>query len=118
VNFLTSPHGDVDKVTMSLDEAEATFARKAETLAPETLRQLAGTYETPSGGKFQVAFTDEGGLKIVFPGQPDLKLIPWKGLQFRVTEFADLVFEFVMDNGQVKGLKQRDPSGEMVFPKK
>jgi|WetSurMetagenome_2_1015567.scaffolds.fasta_scaffold29797_2 CubicO group peptidase (beta-lactamase class C family) len=118
VNFLTSPQGDVDKVTMSLDEAEATFARKAETLAPETLRQLAGTYETPSGGKFQVAFTDEGGLKIVFPGQPDLKLIPWKGLQFRVTEFADLVFEFVMDNGQVKGLKQRDPSGEMVFPKK
>jgi CubicO group peptidase (beta-lactamase class C family) len=118
VNFLTSPQGDVDRATMSLDEAEVTFTRKAETLAPETLKQLAGTYETPSGGKFQVALTEEGSLKIVFPGQPDVKLIPYKGLQFRVAEFADLVFEFVMENGQVKGLKQRDPSGEMLFPKK
>src|SRR6266536_6024062 len=32
VNFGTNPQGEVDKATMSLDEAEATFIRKAETL--------------------------------------------------------------------------------------
>ncbi len=118
VNFQTGPQGDVDKAAMSLDEAEVAFTRKPETLDPALVKQLAGTYETPTGLKFQVGLTEEGGLKILFPGQPDLKLIPWKGLQFRVAEFADLVFEFVMENGQVKGLKQRDPSAEMMFPKK
>lgn len=118
VNFITSPQGNVDKVTMSLDEAEATFTRKAETLDPALIKQLAGTYETPSGGKFQVALTEDGGLKIVFPGQPDTKLVPYKGLQFKVAEFADLVFEFVMEDGHVKALKQRDPSGEYSFQRK
>ena len=118
VNFLTNPQGEVDKVTSSLDEAEATFTRKAETLDPALIKQLAGTYETPSGGKFQVALTGEGGLKVVFPGQPEVKLIPYKGLQFRVAEFADLVFEFVMEGGKVTSLKQHDPSGEYVFQRK
>lgn len=118
VNFLTNPQGEVDRVTSSLDEAEATFTRKAETLDPALIKQLAGTYETPSGGKFQVALTEEGGLKIVFSGQPEIKLVPYKGLQFRVAEFADLVFEFVMEGGKVTSLKQRDPSGEYVFQRK
>ena len=29
-----------------------------------------------------------------------------------------MVFEFVVENGQVKALKQRDPSGEYVFHRK
>lgn len=118
VNFQTSPQGDVDKATMSLDEGEVAFTRKAETLAPDVLQKLAGTYGTPSGGKLQVAYSEEGGLRIVMPGQPDVRLLPWKGLQFRVPEFADVVFEFVMEKGQVAGLKQRDPSGEFLFPRK
>jgi Domain of unknown function (DUF3471) len=32
VNFSTNPQGDVDKATMSLDEAEATFVRRPPTL--------------------------------------------------------------------------------------
>jgi CubicO group peptidase (beta-lactamase class C family) len=118
VNFGTDPQGDVDKAVMSLDEAEATFTRQPQTLDPQTLRQLAGTYDTPTGSAFQVVAKEDGSLALVFPGQPDQKLIPYKGLQFRVPEFSDVVFEFVMENGQVKALKQRDGSGEYVFPRK
>jgi len=118
VNFGTNPQGDVDRAVMSLDEAEATFTRQPETLDPQTLRQLAGTYETPTGGKFEVVTKDDGRLLLVFVGQPEQKLVPYKGLQFRIPEFSDVVFEFVMENGQVKALKQRDGSGEYVFPRK
>ncbi len=55
------------------------------------------------------------GLFVVFPGAPEQKLTPYKGLKFRVPEFADLVFEFVDEGGQIKALKQTDPSGEYTF---
>jgi CubicO group peptidase (beta-lactamase class C family) len=118
VNFSTNPQGDIDRATMSLDEAEAVFTRKAPTLDVSLAGRLAGTYETPSGLKFQVAARPGNELYLVFPGQPELKLIPYKGLRFRVREFADLVFEFVEENGQTTALKQTDPSGEYVFKRK
>jgi CubicO group peptidase (beta-lactamase class C family) len=118
VNFSTNPQGDVDKATMSLDEAEAAFTRRPETLDPALLAKLAGTYETPTGAKFQVALKDDGSLYLLFAGQPEEKLVPYKGLQFRLPQFADLVFEFVLENGQVTGLKQRDPSAEVVFKRR
>ncbi|HJQ31372.1 MAG TPA: serine hydrolase [Pyrinomonadaceae bacterium] len=118
VNFATNPQGDVDRATMSLDEAEAVFMRKAPTLDAATAERLAGTYETPSGLKFRVVARPGGELYLVFPGQPDDRLIPYKGLKFRIPEFADVVFEFVEENGQVTSLKQTDPSGEYVSKRK
>lgn len=118
VNFGTNPQGDVDKAFMSLDEAEATFTRKPVTLDRPTLEKLAGSYETPTGAKFQVVLKEDGSLYVVLPGQPEDRLIPYRGLQFRVNEFSDLIVEFVVENGQVKAMKQRDPSGEYVFPRK
>jgi hypothetical protein len=41
-----------------------------------------------------------------------------KGLQFRVASFSDVVFEFVTEGGKVTGLKIRQPSGEVTYPKK
>ncbi len=118
VNFETNPQGDVDRAVMSLDEAEATFTRKAQTLDAALLKSLAGTYETPNGGKFQVVLKEDGGLYLVFPGQPETRLVPYKGLQFHVQEFSDLSLEFVLENGVVTSLKQRDPSGEFTFRRK
>jgi CubicO group peptidase (beta-lactamase class C family) len=118
VSFGTNPQGDVDKAVMSLDEAEVAFTRRPETLEPKLLQQLAGTYETATGSKFQVVLKEDGGLFLVFPGQPEEKLIPYKGLKFRVERFSDVVFEFVVENGQVKALKQRDPSAEFIFTRK
>jgi CubicO group peptidase (beta-lactamase class C family) len=118
VNFLTNPQGDVDKAVISLDEAEVTFTRRPETLDAKLLKQLAGTYETPTGYKFQVVLKEDGSLYLVYPGQPEEKLLPYKGLKFRIKLFSDVVFEFVVENGQVKALKQSNPSGEYVFTRK
>jgi CubicO group peptidase (beta-lactamase class C family) len=118
VNFGTNPQGDVDRALMSLDEAEAAFTRRPETLDPSIVKQLAGTYETPTGSRFQVILKEDGSLFLLFAGQPERKLIPYKGLKFRIPEFSDVVWEFVVENGQAKALKQRDPSGEFTFLRK
>ena len=118
VNFGTNPQGDIDKIAMSLDEAEAVFTRKPESLGRELLQQLAGPYETPTGFTIQVALKEDGILYVVIPGQPDQPLVHYKGLQFRIKEFSDLVLEFVMEDGRVKAIKQRDPSGEYTLTRK
>jgi CubicO group peptidase (beta-lactamase class C family) len=117
VNFRTNPQGDVDQAVISLDQAEVVFTRKPETLDAKLLEKLAGTYVTPSKVKFEVVYHPGTGLALVFPGGPPQRLIPVKGLQFRTAQFADIIFEFVMENGQVKGLKRRDPSGEFIYPR-
>jgi len=118
VNFSTDAQGEVDKALMSLDEAEAAFTRRPETIGASVLKQLAGTYETPTGSKFQVVLKEDGGLFLLFAGQPEQKLVPYKGLKFRNKDFSDVVYEFVLENGQVKALKRRDPSGEFTYVRK
>jgi CubicO group peptidase (beta-lactamase class C family) len=118
VSFRTNPQGDVEQAVMSLDEAEALFTRKPETLDPKLLAQLAGSYETPTGGKVQVKYQENSGLMLVEPGSPPLPLNQVKGLRFRTPQFSDVIFEFVMENGQVKAMKESEPSGEISLPKK
>ncbi len=115
INFRTNPQGDIDKAGLSLDEAEVTFTRKAEKPDAATMARLAGTYETPTGQKFQVALKQDGSLALVFAGRPEEPLVPYKGFKFRIEAFSDVMFEFVVEDGQVKALKQTDPSGENVF---
>jgi CubicO group peptidase (beta-lactamase class C family) len=118
INFQTNPQGDVDKAVVSLDEAEVVFTRKPATLSPETLAQLAGSYELPNGVKLQVVLKEGGALFLAVPGDVEQELVPYKGLIFRIKLFADVTFEFIMENGKVTGLRQRDPGGEYVFPRK
>ncbi len=118
INFQTNPQGDLDKAVVSLDEAEVTFTRKPVTLSPETLARLAGSYELPNGVKFQVILKEGGALCLAIPGDTEQELVPYKGLMFRVKLFADVTFEFLMENGKVTALRQRDPGGEYVFPRK
>ncbi len=117
VNFRTNPQGDIDNAVMSLDEAEVVFTRKPETLDSKLLEKLAGIYLAPGNVKFQVLYQPGPGLSLAFPGGPPHKLVPVKGLQFRTPQFSDDIYEFVMENGQVKALKERDPSGEYSFPR-
>jgi CubicO group peptidase (beta-lactamase class C family) len=114
VNFSINPQGDVDKATMSLDEAEATFVRKPDTLEPKILASLAGAYTTATGSKFHVVFKEDGNLYMVSPGQPEQKFLPYRGLKFHVREFSDVTFEFLMENGGASGLKEVSPSGEYI----
>ena len=115
VNFRTNPQGDIESAVMSLDEAEAVFTRKPETVEPALLEKLAGTYLTPTKVKFQVVYQPGAGLSLVFSGGPPQKLLPIKGLKFRTPQFADDIYEFVMENGKVTALKERDPSGEFTY---
>jgi CubicO group peptidase (beta-lactamase class C family) len=117
VNFRTNPQGDVHEAVMSLDEAEVVFTRKPETLDPKLLEKLAGTYMTPTKARFEVRYQPGEGLSIAFPGAPPQKLIHIKGMQFRTPRFEDDIYEFVVENGQVKALKERDPSGEFTYPR-
>jgi CubicO group peptidase (beta-lactamase class C family) len=115
LNFRTNPQGDIDSAVISLDEGEVVFTRKPGTLDPSLLEKLAGVYMTPTKVKFQVLYQPGTGLSLAFPGGPPQKLIPIKGLKFRTPRFADDIYEFVMENGKVTALKERDPSGEFTY---
>jgi len=117
VNFRTNPQGDIAQAVMSLDEAEATFTRKPEMLAPGLLTQMAGSYQTPTGTKIQITYQEISGLALVPPGAPPQPLNQVMGLRFRTPQFSDTIFEFVVENGRVTALKERDPGGELSFPK-
>ena len=119
VNFQTSPQGDIDRFVISLDENEATFIRKPDTSLsdPKTLSKYTGKYEI-AGTILTVVLQNENQLSVVFPGQPTINLIPYKSRTFHTKEFADLTIEFIVENGQVKAMKQKDPSGEYEIKKR
>ena len=102
---------------ISLDQAEVAFTRKPEAIDPSLLEELAGVYLTPSKVKFEVRYQPGTGLSIAFPGAPAQRLVHLKGMQFRTPLFADDIYEFVVENGQVKALKEREPSGEFTYPR-
>ena len=83
VNFRTNPQGDIEEAVMSLDEAEATFKRKPEKLAPAMFTQMAGEYQTPTGTKVQVKYQEASGLSLVFPGR-----LPFRWRRSRVCASA------------------------------
>jgi len=117
VNFGTNPQGDIATATISLDESEVVFTRKPEALDPKLVESFAGVYLTPAKVKFEVRYQPGAGLSLAFPGAPPRKLVQVKGLQFRTPQFADTIYEFVVEGGQAKALKERDPSGELNYPK-
>jgi CubicO group peptidase (beta-lactamase class C family) len=117
VNFRTNPMGEVDGAELSLDEAAVVFTRRVARalLAESTLRQYAGTYRSPDGGKVEVEF--HPGVGLVLPGAKPVDLVPWRPQQFRLKEFPDAIVAFTVENGKVTAMRQRDPSGEYVFPR-
>lgn len=120
VNFLTNPQGEIDRAELSLDEAAVVFTRRVPAVlsSASTLHQYVGTYQTPSGGKFDVVLRPDGALAVQYASGTFQNLIPWQAHRFRVKEFPDVVFEFASVNGKVTELKQSDPSGEYRFLRK
>lgn len=120
VNFLTNPQGEIDRAELSLDEAAAIFVRRVPGAlsSAATLRQYVGTYETPSGGKFDVVVRPDGTLALQYANGTFQNLIPWQTHRFRIKEYPDTVFEFSSVDGKVTELKQSDPSGEYKFVRK
>ena len=118
VNFRTNPQGDIDQAVMSLDEGEATFTRRPETIDPKMLTELTGAYQTPGGVDIRVSLSADGKVRMASGGGSPAALTHLKALVFRQPQFSDVTFEFVARDGKVTGLKQTSPSAEYVFPKK
>ena len=118
LNFNTNPQGSIDGFTVSLDEAQVIFVRKADVSLsdPKVLSTYVGKYEA-AGTTIVVELTGSD-LFIIVPGQPRYQLLPVKPHTFRLKDFADLSVVFIVENGEVVAFKQIDPSGEYRVEKK
>ncbi len=117
LNFTTNPQGSINGLYTSLDESETTFTRKADASLsdPAVLAKYTGKYSI-AGSFLNVELVDKD-LYLIAPGQPRIMLIPVKPHTFRIKEFPDFSFVFVIENGEVTGFKQIDPSGEYKVEK-
>jgi CubicO group peptidase (beta-lactamase class C family) len=118
LNFITNPQGSIDALYVSLDESQATFTKKTDAALsnPDLLLKYIGNY-TRAGSVVSVEFIDKT-LCLNLPGQPRIQLIPVKPLTFRIKEYPDFNFVFILENGVVVAFKQVDPSGEFRYEKK
>jgi hypothetical protein len=105
-------------LTVSVDESEAVFKRRADASLsdPATLEAYTGNYEI-AGSVLTVALKNNE-LTVSFPGAPATHLIPYKSRVFKAKEFSDMTIEFVMENGKATAMKQKDPSGEYLMKRK
>jgi CubicO group peptidase (beta-lactamase class C family) len=116
LNFNTNPQGDIDRFIVSLDEGEAVFLKKADTSLSrvETLTKFTGKYKIGTN-IIELVLKNKNHLTIL--AEPDLELIPYKPNIFKAKEFSDFIIEFVLENGKVIALKQKDGSGEYEIKK-
>ena len=116
VNFRTNPQGDIEQAVMSLDEGEGdVHAQAREARSPRCSKSSPEITSLPPKSNSRWYYQPGAGLSIVFSGAPPEKLIPIKGLKFRTPQFADDIYEFVMENGKVTALKERNPEGEFTY---
>ncbi len=116
LNFRTSSQGDIESIAVGIDEGESIFIKKPdETLSTvETLTKFTGTY---FAGTRPIKIVLKNKNHLFVEGEPDLELIPYKTNLFKTKEYADLLFEFVLENGIVKSVKQKDGTGEYEIKK-
>jgi hypothetical protein len=111
INYQTNPQGEIDRFTISLDEGEAVFTKKAdESLSNvETLSKYVGSYKVGNQVN-KIILKNKNHL--FMEGEPDIELIPYKPNLFKTKEFADFTIEFVIENNTVISMKAKDGSGE------
>jgi CubicO group peptidase (beta-lactamase class C family) len=111
LNFQTNPQGEIDRFVISLDEGETVFIKKTDASLsnPETLALYAGTYQV-GNSKLKIIIKNKNHLFL--ENEPDIELIPYKPRIFKIKEFSNMTIEFIMANGKVKSMKQKDSSGE------
>ncbi|MDM0115017.1 serine hydrolase [Variovorax sp. J22R133] len=117
VNFSVDPQGAIESLTVTLDEAEAMFRRRAPTVDAATAQLLVGTYQTASGFKCKVVQKQAGQLYFVEPGSIDRPLNLYRDLAFRSPSFSNVIYAFTMDEGRVTGVTVKTPSGEFPLSK-
>lgn len=116
LNYQTNPQGEIDRFVVSLDEGEVTFKKKEDAALStiETLIKYTGKYKIGTT-IIEVVLKNKNHLFI--EGQPDTELVPYKPNIFKTKEFADFTVEFILENGKVTAMKQKDGSGEYEIKK-
>lgn len=116
INYQTNPQGEIDQFLISLDEGEVTFTRKSDSSlsTPEILTKYTGKYKI---GTTIINLVLKNKNQLFIQGSPDLELIPYKPNVFKIKEFADFTIEFVLEDGKVTAMKQKDGSGEYEIKK-
>jgi CubicO group peptidase (beta-lactamase class C family) len=106
VTFLAGPDGDVNALTVQFEPLVEPlhFTRRPDTLGPEALRQLCGTYAM-GPIEIVVAWRGERTLTVTPPGGQPLDLEPTGGLRFGVKDQPAVTAEFELDDdGKVSRL--------------
>lgn len=95
--FQTAPEGDVIALTIPFEPLldPIRFERQPETVDPETLKSLTGTY-VMGPIEIVVALKGEDTLTVAEPGSPPGDLVPEKGLRFSVKGGGRQTIEFVL----------------------
>ncbi|MGV9003559.1 serine hydrolase [Flavobacterium sp.] len=116
LNYQTNPQGDIDRFVISVDEGEVTFVKKTDaTLSSiQTLTKYTGTYKIGTN-KMNVILKDKNHLYL--ETTPNIELIPYKENIFKIKEYSDFIIEFIIENGKVVALKQKDGTGEYIIKK-
>ncbi|OJV48464.1 MAG: penicillin-binding protein [Chryseobacterium sp. 39-10] len=119
INYRTNPQGDIDGFTISLDEGEVFFNKKADASLtnPEKLKTYEGKYED-AGSTITVSLRNSNQLMLSIPGQPDYELVPYKENEFKLKEFSDTKMVFKLENGKVVSITQVSGNGEYESKKK
>jgi CubicO group peptidase (beta-lactamase class C family) len=98
LTFLAGPDGDVNALTVQFEPLvqPLRFDRRPDTLSPEVLRGLCGTYAM-GPIELTIALTDDRTLTATQPGSVPLELEPLRGLRFGVKGQPAVTAEFELD---------------------
>ncbi|MEM9051201.1 MAG: serine hydrolase [Bacteroidota bacterium] len=109
LNYNISPQGDINSITMNIDEGQVIFEKLADANLsnPEVLAQYEGKYDY-AGNELELKIKDG---KLTMLGPPDQLFVPIKKHLFRVERQDDFQIEFILEGEIVKGFSYKTPGG-------
>jgi CubicO group peptidase (beta-lactamase class C family) len=122
VSFSMDNKGNINKLAVQLESAvdPIVFTKLPEKTMQERtfLEQFVGEYEV-QGITFSVTLKGENTLVASVPGQGEMELVPYKGMEFNLKGMAGAGIEFVKDeSGKVIEAILKQPGASLTAKKK
>jgi len=115
--FTTDPQGDISQVSLSLDEKEVVFTRKADPQLTDPIFLKAFVVEYEFNGRMITIVLNN--KELVINGAPPQHLQAYKGKTFRIREFPDQLIGFLLDSsGHTTGLQVTYDGKSVTYTKK
>ena len=120
LEFLTNLRGDLDRISMVLEEGVDPIVFKrvppAAMRDPKFLQAFAGDYELM--GTTIVVDLKGSELHVTVPGQPTYTLVPYMGTEFDLKELKDYSVRFTMEKDKVTEAVFIQPNGVFAAKRK